>query len=318
MDDKGSKFYYSRLSEGGKNLYDKICGAFLRFEPALSLHAGMGKSFALDVQKILEAVLFDNPVFFYVNRSRIVVQQSPMYIQLHFQYTHTQAEAQELWDRVEARIADFISQRIKPDMSPLAKQIQVHRYISGISAAHAPYDKAHFSVIGALLDRKCVCEGYAKAYKLLCDRLGIASIVVLGDALTPEGKKEPHAWNITRIQGVTAHTDACWDAQYGISQYDYFNLSDAEISADHSFAPGIYPVCEPNTINYFHKNGLVAADEAQLRDIIVAQGDKLLFSVKLLFPYSGEKARWLPWFDLGCVRYNEAQNIISYTRAMLE
>ena len=36
MTDKGSKFYYSRLSNGEKNIYDKMCGALLRFEPAPS------------------------------------------------------------------------------------------------------------------------------------------------------------------------------------------------------------------------------------------------------------------------------------------
>ncbi len=84
MNDNGSKFYYSRLTDGEKNLYDRICEALLRFEPALSLHAGMGKAFTVDTGKIMTAVLFDNPVFFYLNRHRVIVKQTPMYIQLIF------------------------------------------------------------------------------------------------------------------------------------------------------------------------------------------------------------------------------------------
>lgn len=317
MTDKGSKFYYSRLSDGEKYVYDRICGALLRFESALALHAGMGKAFAVDIHKLIEAVLFDNPVFFYVNRHRIVTKQTPMYIQLNFQYTHEKAEAENLWSQIEAHIAQFIKSSIKPNMSPLAKQIAVHRHISLIRAAKPPYEKDHFSIIGALLKNECVCEGYAKAYKLFCDRLGIASIVVLGDAVCPDGRKEPHAWNITRVNGITAHVDACWDAQFGVSSYDYFNLCDADIAADHAFDTTVYPACDPNTINYFHKNGLVAADEAQLHELLAKVADKPYYSVKLLFPFSWEKLQNLP-LGIGQKRYNPAQNIISFTQVILE
>lgn len=317
MTDKGSKFYYSRLSDGEKNIYDKMCGALLRFEPALSLHAGMGKAFTVNTKKIIEAVLFDNPVFFYVNRNRIVIKQTPMYIQFNFQYTHEKEEAEQLWTQVEEKIAKFIQYNIKPDMSPLAKQIAIHRHMGLISASNPPYDKEDFSVIGALIRGRCVCEGYAKAYKLFCDRLGIASIVVLGDGIKPDGTKEPHAWNITRINGVTAHVDACWDAQFGVSSYDYFNLCDADIAADHSFDPDVYPKCEPNTINYFYKNGLIASDEEQLDEILARVGNKPYFSIKLLFPYSPEKLQHLP-LGIGEKRYNAAQNIIHFIHAMIE
>ena len=218
---------------------------------------------------------------------------------------------------MEEKIANFIQHNIKPEMSPLAKQIAIHRHMGLISASRPPYDKEDFSVIGALIKGRCVCEGYAKAYKLFCDRLGIASIVVLGDGIKPDGTKEPHAWNITRINGVTAHTDACWDAQFGVSSYDYFNLCDADIAADHSFDNMIYPKCDPNKINYFYKNGLIAADEEQLHEIIAKVFDKPYFSVKLLFPFSAEKARHLP-LDIGEIRYNAAQNILSYSKAMVE
>ncbi len=318
MTDKGSKFYYSRLTDGEKQLYDKICEALLRFEPALSVHAGTGKAFSVDPQKLMTAVLFDNPIFFYVNRHQIIMKQTPMYIQLCFRYTYEKAEAEQLWAEVEAKIADFIKNRITSAMSPLAKQIQVHRFITGIIAAAPPYEKEHFSVIGALLQHRCVCEGYAKAYKLICDRLGIASMVVLGEAIRPNGQREAHAWNITRINGVTAHTDACWDAQFGLSFYDYFNLCDADIAADHFFDRTIYPQCDPNTINYFYKNGLIASDEEELKRIIYKQGEAHYFSIKLLFPFSAEQAQYLPFFDIGEVRYNATQNIISYSRAMLE
>lgn len=317
MNDNGSKFYYSRLTDGEKNLYDRICEALLRFEPALSLHAGMGKAFTVDTGKIMTAVLFDNPVFFYLNRHRVIVKQTPMYIQLIFQYDYTKEEAEQLWAEVEKKVERLIKNRIKPDMSPLAKQLSVHNFLYTIHTAEEPYDKDCFSVIGALLRDRCVCEGFAKTYKLLCDRLGIASIVVIGEALLPDGKKEPHSWNITRINGVTAHTDAAWDSRFGGASYDYFNLCDADIAADHSFDTELYPKCEPNKINYFYKNGLIARDEDELRKIIADKADEPYYSVKLLFPFSRERLAEFP-FDIGTLRYNAAQNVIGFVKAMTE
>ena len=114
MKDNGSRFYYSRLTDGEKNLYDRICEALLRFEPALSVHAGMGKAFTVDTKKIMTAVLFDNPVFFYLDRRRVITKQTPMYIQLVFQYDYTKEEAEKLWAEVENRIELFIKNSIKP------------------------------------------------------------------------------------------------------------------------------------------------------------------------------------------------------------
>lgn len=317
MNNKGSKFYYSRLTDGEKNLYNRICEALLRFEPALSVHAGMGKAFLVDTKKIITAVLFDNPVFFYLDRHRVIIKQTPMYIQIVFNYDYTKEEAEKLWAEIENKVELFIKNSIKPDMSPLAKQLKIHNHLYTIHTAEEPYDKDCFSVVGALVRDRCVCEGFAKAYKLLCDRVGIASIVVVGEALHPNGLKEPHSWNITRIKGITAHTDAAWDSRFGGASYDYFNLCDADIAADHCFDTELYPKCEPNKINYFFKNNLIAHDEDELREIIADKADEPYYSVKLMFEFSQERLAEFP-FDIGSLRYNASQNVIGFIKAIIE
>ena len=310
MDLNGSKFYYSRLTDGEKQVYDRICEALLRFEPALSFHAG--KAFLFDIKKIITAVLFDNPVFFYLNRHRIVTKQTPLYIQLVFQYDYEKDEADALWRQIEEAVAAFADENLRPDMTPLARQLKIHNHLRKIEAAKEPYDKDDFSVVGALLHGKCVCEGYAKAYKLLCDRAGIASIVVTGEALLPDGRREAHSWNLSRINGVTAHTDVSWDAMLSGAAYDYFNLCDADIAADHVFDAALYPPCEPNEINYFSKNGLIAKDESELLSFIATHKNDDYFAVKLLFPFPEEQTKSLP-FGTGEIRYNKAQNVVGYT-----
>jgi len=309
----GSKYYFSQLAEGEKNLYVNICGALDRFEPALSLHAGMGRPFTVDMQKILRYVLLDNPGYFYLNKSCVVIKQTPMYIQLCFQYDYTRAEAEALDGGLKEQIAGFMSEHITPGMSPLAKQLEVHKYLqSTVTPQQGDTDRDSYSVVGALLRRSCVCEGFAKGYKLLCDYLKIASIVVTGEALW-EGGRVPHAWNITRIKNVTAHSDITWDTIAGVGSYDYFNLCDADMAADHSFDAALYPKCPPNRINYFYKNELIAANEDEARKIIAANAGRDFFSIKLLFPITPERLPALG-FPPGKLRFNETQNVIMYSK----
>jgi transglutaminase/protease-like cytokinesis protein 3 len=309
----GSRFYFTKLSDGEKNLYDHIAETLDRFDPALSIHAGMGKPFTVDIQKILTYVLLDNPAYFYLDKDRIVVKQTPMHIQLCFQYGCTQTEAEKLSDRIKEKIAEFMREYTTPKMTPLARQLAVHKYLqSAVKPDHQNIDPDSYSIVGALLRCSCVCEGFAKAYKLLCDYLGVASIVVSGEALR-DGKREAHAWNISRINGVTAHTDMTWDTIVGIGSYDYFNLCDADMAADHSFDTVLYPKCAPNKINYFYKNNLIASNAKEAEKIIAKNMDKDFFSIKLLFPVTQE---WLAGFGFAPdkLRFNDTQNVVMFTK----
>lgn len=309
MDDKGSKYYYSRLTEDEKDIYNRICQALLRFEPALSV----GKVSSVDMQKILNGVLFDNPVFFYLNSRNIMITRSPSGLQLQFLYDYSKSEAEDMWQSAQRKIDEFMT-RIKPDMKPLAKQIEAHRWMQqNIKIATEPYDMTCYSLVGALVKGECVCEGFAHAYKLICDRLHLASIIVTGTGHLPDGSTELHAWNITRIDGITAHIDVTWDTIFGVGAYDYFNLTDDEIAVDHDFDKDMYPPCTSNSLSYFTLNGLVAHNENELRSIVSANRNKEFFSVKLEFPCNSYcLARC--GFPRGDIRLNQTRNIVSYKK----
>ena len=309
MDDKGSKYYYSRLSEDEKDIYSRICQALLHFEPTLSVK---GASSA-NIQKILNAVLFDNPVFFYLNSRRVMIAKSPFGLQLMFCYDYSKSEADTMWQTAQSKIDDFMT-HIKPGMKPLAKQIEAHRWMQqNIKIAEKPYDKTCFSLVGAVVKGACVCEGFAHAYKLICDRLHLASIIVTGTGHLPDGSTELHAWNITRINGITTHIDVTWDAIFGVGAYDYFNLTDDEIAADHVFDRNIYPQCNNNTLSYFTLNKLIAHDKSELTDLIRSNSHKDFFSVKLEFPFETDYLARCG-FPRGELRYNKARKIIFYKR----
>lgn len=311
LDDKGSKYYYSRLAEREQEIYHRISESLLRFETTLSI----GRISSADVQRIINAVLFDNPVFFYLNSQNIRLVQSPVGLELWFQYDYSQLEAEALWQAAQKKLDKFMHTRIKTDMKPLAKQIEAHRWMQqNITIAEKPYTKECFSLVGALVKGSCVCEGFAHAYKLICDRLHLASIIVTGTAVLPDKTTELHAWNITRINGVTAHIDVTWDTIGGFGSYDYFNLTDDEIAVDHIFDRNNYPACFSNSLSYFALNGFVAHNESELRRIITENHQKEYLSVKLEFPCDRlHLARCGAAY--GKFRYNQARNIVFYANS---
>lgn len=84
------------------------------------------------------------------------------------------------------------------------------------STAH-PYD-----AYGALIDHQAVCQGYAEAFKLLCDRENIPCILVSGSGVTTQGT-EPHMWNYVQMEdGSWYAVDVTWDDQVTVTYDDFF------------------------------------------------------------------------------------------------
>ena len=55
-----------------------------------------------------------------------------------------------------------------------------------------------------------VCEGYARAFKVLCDAANISCVLVNGDADNGSGT-EPHMWNYVNILGAWYGVDVTWN-----------------------------------------------------------------------------------------------------------
>lgn len=116
------------------------------------------------------------------------------------------------------------------------------RSIYSRDTSHPLY--AH-NLVGPFLEGKCVCEGYAKAFKYLCDLAGIKCILVIGKTGLKGNPAEPHAWNMVRIGEESYHIDITFDKKFNdyISRA-YLLLSDKEICRDHEIDTTFtIPVC---------------------------------------------------------------------------
>ena len=87
---------------------------------------------------------------------------------------------------------------------------------------------------GALVDGKAVCEGYARAFQLLCNKANIDCVLLSGTA-----DSDNHAWNGVKIGGDWYQIDVTWDDvdDFIYDSHEYFNLTDSLMYEEHTLSP---------------------------------------------------------------------------------
>lgn len=93
------------------------------------------------------------------------------------------------------------------------KLTSINGYNSGYTSAATGYPWSCVSALaGSVGEDGPVCEGYSKAFKVLCDRLGIGCVLVEGDAKSSAGAKaQPHMWNYVQVDGKWYAVDVTWN-----------------------------------------------------------------------------------------------------------
>lgn len=99
------------------------------------------------------------------------------------------------------------------------------------------------SAYGALIKKKCVCQGYAEAYKRILNAVGIECAVICGKII---GSEEYHAWNVVIINGNRYHVDVTWDSiGAGMKSNEYFLKSDEYFIATRLWQRTPKYICPP-------------------------------------------------------------------------
>lgn len=124
------------------------------------------------VQDVYLKVLFDTPWFYYINQTVVrITGQIGYYILLpEYLYTNTEIE------RLNQDIQNILRKIDVKACQMLSNEFRLEKYLHDSVVKSVAYDydslkktdcfNAH-SIVGAFLDKKAVCEGIAKAFKLL-------------------------------------------------------------------------------------------------------------------------------------------------------
>lgn len=183
-------------------------------------------------------------------------------------YTKTRetalSEAKQLNQKV-----DSILNGITVDMNEFEKIRYIHDTINKLCVYGESSTGNKDSAYGCLIEGKAICEGYSKAFLLLCNRAGIDSTIVTGTATADNGEVSSHMWNMVMIGGKWYHIDLTWDdptlkpLDKNYVRYDFFNVTDSEISQTHTIIKNKfydYPKAYSAEYNYFVYYGYCGID----------------------------------------------------------
>lgn len=242
-------YYYNSLSKDGKKAYYAIKEGLLELKESFPVI----KLSTKELSDIFFMVRLDNPKIFYTNTFSYRYYPDSTMVELVPNYIFGKDKIREHAKALDARIKKLVSKA--SELNEIDKELYIHDFL----VDNVKYDKLKkeysHEIIGALTNGVAVCEGIAKAFKVMCDELGIWCIVALSNNNEEKGIKYRHAWNVVRIGGKYYHIDATFDntiTRDGINRYDYVNLSDKQVFRDHESLVYKVPECVDSD-NYYYK-----------------------------------------------------------------
>lgn len=231
------KYYYDQLDNNAKTIYDALENNKDNFKKGnytinLStkfdslLHQSEGERVLTDAcQSAWDAFTYDNPEIFYIELSKIsliteyttVGNKTTYSVSIgpgdnanYFQKGFTsQTQVEEAMSQIE-NVKNNIIQTVSG--SDYDKILKVHDTLADMIEYDTTLNRTNtHNIYGALIEKQCVCEGYAKALKYILDDLNIPCILVSGTATNTSGITESHMWNYVKLDGNWYGVDMTWD-----------------------------------------------------------------------------------------------------------
>ena len=252
-----TRFYYEKLNEIDKQIYRLIYDGIMQYKqfvdvPGIPLNDNR-------VGWLYHCVLWDNPFIFSVgeyamwhalcdDKSRIKMTT----------LCDTKSEK-----RYRKQIEDAVNQILSVpglrDMTDFQKEVFVHDFIIN----NVKYDETlgdrgariePYTVYGALVEHKAVCEGIAKSVMFLLNMLDVKCIVVSG-----KYDGHGHAWNIVKLDDWAYNLDVTMDMgrviHQGMMRYNYFNFRDYDNDSYEPDNSHTIPECTAIKYNYLVQAG---------------------------------------------------------------
>lgn len=210
----------------------------------------------------IDEVINGNPEIRYFNKwntSASTIGNNGTY-KVEFTLNFTKEQILLMEKVLKIKISQIVSKRINSTMSDYEKELKLHDYIVNNTVydyknvLNSTIPNISYTAYGVLVNGIGVCEGYSYAIKRLLHAVGITSEVVVGDVYGDSSG--PHAWNIVKLGKSYYQLDATFDdpivnnGTENILSHKYFNITDAEISKNHTWQIGKYPICNNTTYKY--------------------------------------------------------------------
>lgn len=233
-----------------------------------SSRPGVRASMSVDLDKeemsqLYESFLMDNPEFFFLDRVYSLEGHEKdgqvVYDTLLIHFTMDVKQRQKAINELNITVESILDQCPDTDDEYEIETffydylIESCTYDTAAASSNSSLYEESYSVYGALIKGRAVCEGYAKALQLLLRHAGITSTVVMGKSVETH---EPHMWNLVQINGAYYYADATWDDNDEFPQHTYLNITLDSLQLTHELDDNqlLTVECNQTTDNYFVRN----------------------------------------------------------------
>ena len=250
------QYYYNHMNKAQQAAYHSILSGVKNLADEFQIPALEGE----ELYNVFFQMRLDHPEIFWVSSYKYrYYKDSPNLIFIP-EYLFDKKKICEHQKAMTARVEKLI--RPAQKLPEWEKEKYVHDFI----CENIRYDKLKKSysheIIGPLGQGVGVCEGIAKAVKVLLDALGVWCVIAICGNNPEKGIKYRHTWNIVKIGGTYYHLDATFDNTLGKDRetseirYDYFNLDDSQIFRDHEPLIAPAPHCGDHEHFYYKEKKL--------------------------------------------------------------
>lgn len=287
-----SEYYFNQLELDEKKMYARIDEAVEDKRERIFLGTQEAQGINGKIEKVLTAYFYDNPEFYYISNEYTIITRDFRlfdYVILELEYlTDNDYEIKAGQVAIKEVIDDLLNDCIKQGMTDYEKELAIHDAL----VKHVTYYKYEdinnipaikHTAYGALVQKEAVCDGYAKAYKMLLKKVGIDSIIIGGRT-----ENVAHAWNMVELDEKYYHVDVTSDKldEHGKHTiHAYFNITDETITKTHTIDKTFsVPESTDDEYSYYIKNKYYIKYEdnlyTMLKQIISNQKDLDVLEIK--------------------------------------
>ena len=224
-----------------EEVHSILCQYIGNYKTRLILFAKPGVDIDSEYQKfsIVSAPFYSNYVGASIAKGQCSATPIPFY-DFYFDYRIGKVKLAMMENETNAEISRIAKQIFLPGMSDETKAFLAHNYLAHtidytLKEDASSLEKSYMqSAYGALIKKKCVCQGYAEAFKRLMDYAGIPCDIVCGQT---KGSTTYHAWNILKLNDDhdNYHIDVTWDSAGERVSYTYFGLKDSDFVGERTW-----------------------------------------------------------------------------------
>ena len=152
-------------------------------------------------------------------------------------------ESNQQIQTVHTKVKEILAQIIKPGMDVYSKELAINNWITH----HIRYDSSkngfNDTDYTAITQSKSQCVAISELAHLMLNSVGIKNVIVSGKMKT---SRELHVWNEVKLNKKWYMLDVTWNLNP--INYDYFNLTSAQLAKTHTWNQTGLPVANTNFI----------------------------------------------------------------------